>query len=470
MTIFRSYFSKNNTLIDSVLANNSQNPVTEITYGTVNQQVSRFIFDIDFSQLHQRIQENNINPQTITKHTLHLTNTISNASEYIGKRSYSLDIERATSFKLDLFNVSEDWNEGSGYDFLFKDTVDSNRHASNWFYRKSNTPWTYNGGSYLSGVTNILGSQEFENGSEDIEIDVTDYINGRLHNQGITGLTGYTGTTYGLGIKFPDELEELETIYRQSVGFHTKNTHTFYEPYIETTIDNEIVDDRNYFYLNKDNNLYLYTNLGNNTEDITVNSVEIYDYNDELYDVISGNSITRVKKGVYKIVLNIDSDDYLDAVLFRDVWNLTINNKEKIYEDQFYLISDDNYYRFNSSNQINFDNYSFYFWGINQKENIVAGDIRKIRLTIKELYPDQNNFIPLDVEYRVYTTVGEKYEIDVIPFTSVNRTSKGYEIDLDTSWLIPQDYYLQLRMKDGTYYKNKESVRFSIVSNGIKKI
>jgi hypothetical protein len=47
MSVFRSYFLKNNTLIDNNLTNNSQNPVTEISYGTFDKQVSRLIFDVD---------------------------------------------------------------------------------------------------------------------------------------------------------------------------------------------------------------------------------------------------------------------------------------------------------------------------------------------------------------------------------------------------------------------------------------
>ena len=480
MTIFRSYFSKNNTLIDRNLTNNSQNPVTEISYGTVNSQVTRFIFDLDLDLLRARIAQGFINPERIVKHVLHVTNTISHAQEYIGKRSYSLDIERATSFNLDLFNVTEDWDEGSGYDFIYDDHssyiyVDveeldrgSNDEASNWYYRQTDVPWTVSGGSYVSGVTTILGTQHFSNGSEDINIDVTDYVNGQL---GVSGVTGYTGTTYGLGLKFPDDLEALNTVFRQAVGFHAKDTHTFYEPYIETIIAGEIKDDRNYFYLDKENTLYLYATVGGEPQNVSIDSVEIYDHEDNLVDVVagSGTSVTHVGKGVYSVTLSVDSEMYPDAVLITDKWNVTVNGRAKTYTNQFYLIGEDKYYTFDLSNQIEFDNYSFYFWGINQGENMVAGDVRKIKLTVKELYPNQDNFIPLDVEYRLYTTVGEKYEIDVIPFTSVNRTSKGYEIDLDTAWLIPQDYCLQLRLKNGAYYENKKCVKFTVVSNDIKK-
>jgi hypothetical protein len=329
--------------------------------------------------------------------------------------------------------------------------------------------WT-NEGAYTGG-TEIIGNQYFEKGNENIEIDITDYINQRLFGTGYTGTSAYTGASYGLGIKFADYIESGETEFRQAVAFHAKNTNTWYEPYIETIIDDEIKDDRNYFYLNKDNDLYLYVNVGGFSQDIVINKVDIFDHEDNLVETIEGDTgITNVSKGVYMITLNISSDDYPDAVLFKDVWSVTINGKTMEHEGEFYLISDKNYYTFDQSNQINFENYFFYFWGIGEKENIIAGNVRKIKLTIKELYANQNKFVPLDIEYRVFTTIGKKYEVDVIPFTSVNRTNTGYEFNLDTSWLIPQDYYLQIRLKNGNYYENKQTLSFTVVSDGLIKV
>lgn len=476
MSVFRSYFSKNDTLIESNLTNNSQNPVTEISYGTLNKQVSRFIFDVSLDNLLGRITDGTINPERIVKHVLHMTNTIRYAPQFIGKKSYSLNINRASSFSLDLFNVTEDWQEGNGYTFTYSDKQDLFTlqplpeipvEAANWTARTTGVRWTVDG-AYISGVSQIIGSQTFEAGNENLEIDVTDYINQRLFGTGYTGTTAYTGNSFGLGIKFAHLIEELETEFREAVAFHAKHTNTFYEPFIETIIADEIVDDRNYFYLDKDNDLYLYVNIGNFPQNITVNKVDIFDYEDKLVETLSGASIVHVGKGIYKITLNISSQTYPDAVLFRDVWSLTVNSRNVTYENDFYLISQKKYYTFNLSNQqIDLRNYFFYFWGINEKENVRSGGIRKIRLTIKELYPNQSNFLPLDIEYRLYTTVGSKYEIDVIPFSSVNRTSNGYEFDLDTSWLIPQDYYLQIRLKNGNYYENKQTLSFTIVSDGI---
>jgi hypothetical protein len=483
MSIFRSYYLKNNTLIGNNLTNNSQNPVTEISYGTLDKQVSRFIFDIDLDNLKNKIANGFINPNRIVKHVLHMTNTISYASQYLGKKSYSLGIDRASSFELELFNINEDWDEGSGYDFEYDDakfpyvdTVPSILYpqASNWSARTTTHNWTI-AGAYLSGITQIIGTQKFEKGNENIEIDVTDYINQRLFNTGYTGTTAFTGDSFGLGVKFIDTFEELDPEFRQAVAFHAKHTNTFYEPYVETIIDDTIIDDRNYFYLNKDNDLYLYVNIGGFPQNITVNKVDIYDYEDNLIKTISGvTGITNVSKGIYKTTLNISQwnginlsgNTYPDAVIFRDVWSLYINGKATTYEGEIYLISKDKYYTFDNSNQINFENYFFYFWGIGEKENIIAGSVKKVKLTIKELYANQNKFLPLDIEYRLFTTSGKKYEIEVIPFTPVNRTNTGYEFNLDTSWLIPQDYFLQIRMKNGSYYENKQTLSFTIVSEG----
>lgn len=475
MSRYRTYLKRSATLISSNLTNNSLNPVTEISYGTPFAQISRYIFDVDLQGLHDKINAGLIKPENIIGHTLNITNTIAYAPDYIGKKSYSLGIERAAAFSLDLFNVNEDWREGNGYIFTYSDKQNlftlealpvTSEQAPNWTARTTGSGWT-TAGAYISGVSQIIGSQGFEAGNENINIDVSNYINQRLFGTGYTGTSAYSGNTFGLGIKFPDDIEALKTKNRQAVAFHTEHTNTFYEPFIETIIADEIIDDRNYFFMDKDNELYLYANLGSFSENITVNRVDIYDYEDNLINTLTGSSIINVSKGIYKIILNIDSQTYPDAVVFRDVWSITINNRIMEYEGEFYLISPDKYYTFNLDNQIDLRNYYFYFWGINEREAIKAGDIRKIRLTVKELYPNQNNFLPLDIEYRLFTTVGSKYEIDIIPFSKVNRVLNGYEFNLDTSWLIPQDYYLQLRLKNGSYYENKQTLSFTVVSNDI---
>jgi hypothetical protein len=457
MGLFRTYFLKNDTLIENNETNNSQNPVTEISYGTPNAEVSRFIFDLDLSSLMAKISSGEISSSQIQSHTLIITNTITTRPDLLGGKFINYDnVQRTGAFNLELFNVDEDWDEGNGYDFVY----DDDRYpliphqAVNWYDRKTNVAWTVEGA--VTSATTIIAQQEFQKGSESIELDITDYINYRL---GISGGT-FSGTTFGLGLKFPSNLESLVTKYRQAVAFFVKNTNTFFEPYVETRYNNQIEDDRNYFYLDKDNDLYIYP-----TRPITPIKVDIIDYLGTKVLTITGDSIQKVRNDAYKVSINISSDDYPDSVLFSDVWTIQQNSITKEINNDFYLISSNNFYNFNLSNRINFDNFWFRYYGINEAEKIKRGSSRRIQLEIKQQYSQDDN-LPLNLDYRLYVVQAEDYEIDVIPYTPVDRTSQGYEFTLDTSWLIPQDYTLELRLNDGNLFAVKNPVRFTVFSSG----
>lgn len=458
---FRSYFSKNNTLIDKNETNNSQNPVCEISYGTLNKIVSRYIFDIDLEQLKKRIEQGFISNTQIGKHILHLTNTIAVRDDLLGSKREFDNIDRANSFELELFNISEEWDEGSGYDFIYNDESYPQipKGVSNWYEKKTTIPWE-NEGAYLSGSTQIIGKQRFEKGNEDIEIDITDYINSLL----FTGSTGFTGTTHGLGIKFVDNLEDLETLNRQAVAFYAKKTHTFFEPYVETTFNNTVLDDRHHFFQDKDNDLYLYVNVNGDASNVDVNSVTILDYEENELDILSGDSIIQISKGIYKVSYNISSDIYPDAIMFSDVWDVSINGRNKRIEKEFYLISSDQYFDFSLRTQINLDNYYFTYTGIQEAEKIQRGHVRRIDVNVKELYPVQDNNLPLNVEYRIFITQTDHHQHNIVPYTKINRTVKGFEFLLDTSWLIPQDYYIELRLISGGMDTVKKPLNFTIIS------
>ena len=458
MGIFRSSFSKSNTIISDNETNNSQNPVTEISYGTIDSQISRYILDIDLQPLIDRINNGIITQGSIQKHYLKMTNTIRYIPEAIGTTSYTESIERASSFDLELFDINQDWDEGSGYTFYYNDQESLNiiKSAPNWFERKTNQLWD-NEGIYVSGQTEIIGTQSFQKGNENLYIDITDYINSRL-------FSGNT-STYGLGIKFTDDLEALSTNKRRAVSFETNKTNTVNEPYLETIYDSEVLDDRYNFYLENDNNLFLGLNLKPN-DTVTVNSVTIKDNEDQLVDTITGSSIYNLGSGLYKISLNLDST-YLDRVLFTDTWNVTINGQEKNFEQEFYTIPAENNSGYIIDN-IEFNNYHFSLIGIKYNEKIKREDnIRRIRIDVRNLYNYQDTNKPLDLEYRLFYNTGEKYPTNIIPFTKVNRIAGEYYFDMDVSWLIPQEYKIELRLNDSGIYNSKEYLKFTVVSDEV---
>ena len=458
MGIFRSYFKKSNNIISGVYANSSKNPVMEVSaYGLDTKKPSRYIFDINLDGLIEKVN-NGIITENNCNHYLNMTNTIRYSPDTIGIKSYSKSIVRASSFSLEIFNIEEDWDEGSGYDFLF-DPINPVKQVSNWYERRSDANWS------TAGVNSnqLVGQQHFDCGNENLRINITNYINQRLFGTGYTNTLVYSGNTFGLGIKHTDAFENTDYDLRQSVAFHSKNTNTFYVPYVETEIVDQITDDRNFFYLDKTNELYLYLTNVTQNDTISINSVEIVDHNGLTQSTIA--SITKVRNDLYKISLNISSSQYLDCVIFTDKWSFSINGVDEIYTSEFYIQPNSSPYVKTRNNEINIKNYCFSLYGINENERIVAGNQKKIKIAIHNIYGSTTLNKPLDIIYRIYTKINNKFEINIINSSQFNRTAFWYEMDLDTSWLISQDYFLEVSIVDNNNQIIKNTISFTVVDD-----
>ena len=180
---------------------------------------------------------------------------------------------RGTSFDLFLFRIPKTsgstgnvqyWDEGVGYDYtdysknrnsnysviyplVIKDDNAFSTTPSNWFNAQTLSGWTepgiYNnkneGKVNYSGLT-IIDTQHFEFGNEDVSFNMTNEINAIL--------SGSTTSYSGWGIAYTPSYENATGLTESySVGFFSRHTQTFYEPYLLTTYDDLIKDDRNNF-------------------------------------------------------------------------------------------------------------------------------------------------------------------------------------------------------------------------------
>jgi hypothetical protein len=204
MSIHKSYFSRNNTIISNSYTNTGRNPVTELFFGTtvVTQYplgYSRFIFDLDLDALREKISNGTISSTCSTmKHTLRMVNTSTFNKELLNT-STSQGRQRATSFDLVLLRIPpinfdqstpQLWDEGVGYDFadlIYQySPFDRNfsTRPSNWFETTTISQWQEEGiynnrnfGSYpYTGLT-LVTEQHFEFGDENIELDMSSEIN-----------------------------------------------------------------------------------------------------------------------------------------------------------------------------------------------------------------------------------------------------------------------------------------------------
>lgn len=489
MSINNSYFSRNNTIVFQDYVNTGRNPVMQLFYGDGGLSTpigySRFIFDLDLTLLKEKYVEKIISldcPVNGATHKLKMTNT-SAFDESLLNTEMTDGSLRATSFDLVLFRIPEVnfdptdpqyWDEGVGYDFNeFGDPFPYNKaysdRPSNWYQTTTIKNWqvpgiysNLNTGPVPFSALTIVDIQHFEFGNENIEFDMTSEINQIL--------TGSFPNPAGWGIAYLPQVELLSgTSGTYSVGFFTRHTQTFYEPYLLTTYDDLIEDDRNNFTLGTSNKLYLYIYEDGNFQNLDQNP--LVSISDAQGNPISGlqnlPSCLRTK-GVYEITLP-PLTGYKTPCMFTDTWsNLYLNGI--LIPNQ---INEFTVYPFKKSVQIGINTnepfqYGFSYYGIKQNEYILNTEIRKVGVIIKQAYTTNKQLPNIDGQYRVYVKEGTT-EVIVQNWTKLNRTPNEYYFIFDTRDKIPNEYFIDMKVTtSGQVNVYKQQINFLIVNEKVE--
>jgi hypothetical protein len=459
--VIRTYFDKNNTIVSNLDVNTGLNPVAELFYGGAigEQKYSRFLFHFDETRLKELYTGGTFTDLTKLKHTLRLTNTASFDTSLLNGTMASKD--RTSSFDLITFKLNQDWDNGVGYDYEIPiltvgETAFSNG-ASNWIEAQTGIAWANGTGTYSgspSGIT--VSTQHFDKGNENIEMDITDYVNGLL--------TG--NTNYGLGIAYPRSYEQLNTTKLQYVGFFTNNTQTFYQPYVETVYENHISDDRNNFFLDKDNKLYLYVNLAGNPTNLDSNpSVDIYDENGDLFSSYTSSDVTHVTKGVYSIDINVPTTANNVETMYEDVWSdVTVNGITRPELRLSFVVKDSMGYYNIGNNDMLPKQIALSVSGIKNNEMIKKGDIRKVLVSARIPYTVEQTQVVTNLKYRLYVLEG-KGELTVVDFQPIEMANNYYYFLLDSDSLISNTYYLDIMAESNQEVTTLKNVlKFDIVN------
>lgn len=456
--VIRTFFDKNNTIIRNNNLNTGLNPVTELVYGGADGEntYTRFLFHFDETRLVNYYNDSTFVDLSKLKHTLKLTNT---ASFDKGLLNGTMGTKaRASSFDLIVFTINQSWDEGVGYDYennqLLLGDFALSQSPSNWVNASTGIEWANGSGVYSgspSGIT--IATQHFDAGNENIEVDITEYVNGIL--------TG--NTNYGLGIAYARPFEITSTRELQYVGFFTRHTQTFYEPYVETVYENTIKDDRNNFFIDKPNKLYLYVNLAGNPTNLDyLPSADIYDQDGNLYDSYTPYQVT---KGVYAFDVLIPSTDTESGYIFNDVWsNISINgvSRPDITLD-IELRDAFQYYNIGSADSLP-KKVAVSISGIYNQDKIKRGDIKKVIVSTRIPYTVEQTQYISNLKYRLYVKEG-KNELTVIDYQEIDIVTNNSYFLLDTASLIPNTYYLDVLVESNLEITTlKNVINFDIVS------
>lgn len=475
--IKRTFINKSNTIFEGSNENYGLYPISMLNYGL---EKSRVLIRFDINEINEFI--NSCPKNSNIKHILKMTNCGSIDFKNFGQHISSNDIngskKRASSFYIYAFpipnNVDDnyiDWDEGIGFDseadiFICGEASISNE-GSNWFNRKSGLKWKKNGCIGDPEKEDIIAMQHFDHGNENLELDITNYINTILGEEINEWSAHNDGLCLSIEPQFDSDVEN-ETIIEETkyVGFFNNKTNTFYVPVIESRCEESIQDNRYDFTIGKINKLYLYISTSEGFVDLDEDNLPICKIYDPINEIKKPYEVKRFSKGIYYI--EIDSQDtktFKPDVIYEDEWsNININGEtfDNIVQE-FVPHPSNSYFRITPDITIE-DKCEPSLSGINDDEVLNDGEIRKVNVKYRIPYSTKYKILN-NTEYRLYSK-DKNREIDIINWDKINNAGSINYFTINTSEIVPGKYFLDIRIK--TKYEQrifKDVLRFSKVNN-----
>jgi len=243
--------------------------------------------------------------------------------------------------------ISQSWQEGTGLDMEEYKDVTNNGIGSNWVNAGKSTPWTREGGDYL---TSSNYTQTFPIGNENLRIDITDlvenWIDGTIDNYGVGVHLTSSQEAYFSNSLGADQNSQLfnpdgakDTYYTKK--FFGKGSEFFFSrPTIEAAWNSSKKDDRGNFYASStlvpaaDNTrtLFLYNVMGGhlrNIPEIGTGDLRVQVYTSASGGDQIGTTITGgyYSKGIYTASFSLDTS----ASVAYDRWyNTTLTDLYRV--------------------------------------------------------------------------------------------------------------------------------------------
>lgn len=473
--IARTFVSKTNTIVNTSDENFGLNPICSLSYG---KRVSRVLVDIDVDKIKEKVDDGTYKELSGLTHHLKMTNCGSiNVEKFLEKdemEEFLSQQHRAGSFDIIAFRVPQVWDAGNGFDnstdtwFLGYKSV--SKDGSTWEKSMNGVNWqevhTASGITYTPGIYStdflynelekwergedsvIVGVQHFDYGNENLNLDITEYVNDVLERK---------YKNYGICLAFAPDLEETKSGIEHYVNFFGPHTNTFFAPYIETRYNVNINDDRYKFYAGKENRLYFYAVIGGKF--VELDELPTCSVDDVEYPVFSET------KGIYYVVVKVPKNTKKDTIKY-DVWsNLKLDGEEiEDVELEFVVLPAKSLFSLGEDMQAP-QEINPVISGINDDQKLNQGDVRELSVVYRIPYTTTDYELVDTSYYRIYVKDGNR-EIDVIDWEPISVIGKYNSFTIDTKELVPQDYYIDLKVeKDRQTLMFKNQLHFRVVDN-----
>ncbi len=132
--------------------------------------------------------------------------------------------------------ISKSFQEGNGLDMEEYTDITRNGDGANWINSSSGTLWNIPGGDFISSSY----SQYFDQGIEDLELDITPIVESWISNN---------IPNYGLGIYLTNTQETQNRSFYTKRFFARTSEFFFKRPIIEARWNSSVTDDRQRFFV-----------------------------------------------------------------------------------------------------------------------------------------------------------------------------------------------------------------------------
>lgn len=335
--------------------------------------------------------------------------------------------------------VSGSWDEGYGLDienYTDNGQTQTNGFGVGWKFRSTTDTvkvWASDGGDFYTGYDKVF---HLEDGTEDVEVDITDIIEDQIAN---------VIPSHGIAVMLSGAFEDgtNNTTY-YTKRFSARSSEYFYKtPRLEARWDALIKDNRGNFYFSTPNlsstdneqNIYFYNKFNGNLKNLPgdiVPYVKILDEDENILieDILS----TKISTGVYKASINMTGSINSELI---DVWYSGSNTYYKgsinAKTRNFFDSPVENEYVISITNLKNsYKNYEFPSIRVFGRLKNWSPNIYKIANTSIESLTFDNLY------YKVIRIVDNMtvidYGISPVPYTKCSCDKQGNYFNLDMSF------------------------------------
>ena len=495
MTVARVYADRDTWITEaSVTSNFGASPILEI-WEKVNLLDKRK----QFARILTKFTLSSLSASIINDATYPDPRTDSSVSAFVVMRNAKHGQVQADDFTLWAFPLTATWTEGKGLD---NDNYSNTGYADAVSATKTQA-WNDNNGqtggnAFLGFATGIYDSnsatQYFENGQEDLKLDVTDYFKAYLNYSSGTSIADGGSADHGFLVRMSnaqackDATEAAAAGVNASVSglsfwtkkFYARETNTRKAPYFQLERPGSIKDDRGAIRFSKSGNLYYFSLVDGVLTDlngtgpfpghVTLSAYAAFDTDSITGLTPAALTASRFSKGVYRLQVGSAGPESAttpltginlglsSATSFSDSWTVTTAGEFRTDTFDFTCILP-------TSGHKNYTTANYQVAIADMKDQYPKGSTQRIRVLVTDKTTQWEAVtgsstaakvsVVTDGTVSIRETVTDDVEVE--PF-AISYDENGNFFDLDTNLLYDGMEYkivLKLNVRGNTIFYDR---------------